>query len=115
MLCWSKKYLSQPGIFDKLINEGFYPITITGYKNQLNALLTFDSRSWLNKINKPCLIIGANDDLMATAEEAQYLASAIPNAEYFCFQDVGHVPMVEQTEVFNNVLFKFLEKFPEKK
>ena len=86
MLCWSKKYLSQPGRFDQLVDGGFYPITLQGYKHQLNAMLTFDSSNWLCAIKKPCLIIGADNDLLASAEQVQQMASAIPNAEYLSNQ-----------------------------
>jgi 3-oxoadipate enol-lactonase len=110
MLCWSKKYLSQPGKFDKLVEGSFYPITLQGYKHQLNAMLNFDSSSWLDAIKKPCLIIGADEDLLASAEQVQQMASAIPNAEYFCFENVGHVPMVEQPEVFNKLVLKFIKR-----
>ena len=110
ILCWSNKYLSKPGMFDQLVAEGFFPMTLDGYKNQSNAILSFDSSNWLTEINRPCLIVAADDDLLASAEQAQHMAATIPNAEYFCFKDVGHVPMVEEMEVFNKLLFGFLKR-----
>jgi 3-oxoadipate enol-lactonase len=43
LLCWSKKYLSKPNMAEKLVASGFFPITITGYENQMHAVKNFDS------------------------------------------------------------------------
>jgi len=110
MLCWSKKYLSRPGKFEQLVQGGFYPITLQGYKHQLNAMINFDSSSWVSAIKKPCLVIGADEDLLASAKQVEQMAATIPNAEYFCFKDVGHVPMVEQPKVFNRLVLDFISK-----
>jgi pimeloyl-ACP methyl ester carboxylesterase len=108
LLCWSDRYLSQPGMAKQLVKDGFFPITITGYENQLNAALTFNSQEWLHKIQTPCLIIGADDDLCVSETETEFLAANIPNTEYFCLQDVGHVPMVEQPDAFNELVLNFI-------
>lgn len=111
MLCWSENYLQQLGMIEQLIQEGFFPITETGYKGQLHALQTFDATEWLHKIQVPCLIIGADDDAMIDVKQSQYIAATIPNAEYFCFKDVGHVPFVEQPEIFHKVVFDFIARY----
>ena len=111
MLCWSQLYLKQPGMIKKLVQEGFFPITITGYKHQANAMFNFDSTQWLNKIKVPCLIIGADDDMLATVEQAEYLKQNISGSEYYCFKNVGHVPHVEQPGFFNKLVLKFISQY----
>lgn len=109
-LCWSNKYLSKPGVADQIVNRGFFPITVPGYENQMHAMLTFDATKWLSQIKVPTLIITADDDVLATVEQAKELAATIQNAEYYCFEDVGHVPHIEQPELFNKVVLNFLDR-----
>jgi pimeloyl-ACP methyl ester carboxylesterase len=110
---YSWKFLQQEGIVDALIKimmSRQQPATIEGYKNQLNAARNFDSRSWLTEIKRPCLIINADDDLLAAHAVGKWMASQIPNAEFYCFHDVGHLSHIEQPEIFNKVVFDFIAK-----
>lgn len=111
MLCWSQKYLSQPGQIEDLVQQGFFPISEQGYKNQAHGALTFDSTNWLKEIKVPCLVLGSDDDVLVTTSQAEFLANNIPESEYYCFHDVGHVPQVEQTEIFNQLIHSFIKKY----
>ena len=109
-LCWSNKYLSKPGMLEQLTSGGFFPITLQGYESQMNAMLTFDSHEWLAQIKAPSLVIASDDDVLADLEQAKEIAAAIPNTEYYCFKDAGHVPQIEQPELFNEIVLAFLDK-----
>jgi len=109
MFCFSNQFLSQPRKVDELIEAGFFPISTQGYQNQLNALLTFNSTAWINQIKCPALIIGADEDLVADIEDSQKMASAIQNAEYYGFENVGHVPQMEAPEKFIELISAFLK------
>lgn len=111
LMCWSNKYLSKPGMVEKLVRDGFYPITIKGYEGQLHAAKTFNSRDWLKDIKVPFLVMASDDDLLVSVKEIQNIAKSIPNAEYFCFEDVGHVPFIETPEIFNKKVLSFIERF----
>jgi 3-oxoadipate enol-lactonase len=107
----SSNYLNQPGIVESLIEIAKlnpYPTTETGFRNQLNALSTFDSSLWLHQISVPCLVIGSDEDSIAKEAHMEELAKKIPNAEYFCFNNAGHIPHIEQTQVYNKVVDRFL-------
>lgn len=115
LLLWvySSNYLGQSGVVDKLTADALanpIALTIKGYEHQLNALLNFDSRKWFDKINVPCLVISSDDDLLASPKEAQYMADKIPGAEYFCFEDIGHLPQLECPEAFERLVLEFIEK-----
>jgi 3-oxoadipate enol-lactonase len=110
MLCFSNEYLARANRIEQLIKIGLTPITAQGMQHQLDGLLAFDSRHWSANIKKPCLIICADEDLIAGTQDSQLLQKSIAEAEYFCFKNVGHVPMVEQPELFNKVVLQFLEK-----
>lgn len=115
LLLWvySSRYLGQPGVADRLTKAALtnpVVITIEGYEHQLNALLTFDSQKWLHKINAPCLVINADDDLLASHAEGRQMAKIIPQAQYFCFKNVGHMPQLECPEDFKRLVLKFIAK-----
>lgn len=110
LLCWSEKYLSKAGMTEKLVQRGFFPITIQGYESQMHAMINFDSRDWLPKIQCHCLVIAGDDDILATVEDGKYISQTIPNAEFYCFKDVGHLPNIEQPEIFNRLVLDFLSK-----
>lgn len=113
MVSWSKNYLSLPGKIDELVKQGAAPITLTGYKNQMHAATTFDSSSWLNKIQTPCYIIGSDDDAIIGTEQFQNMAKIIPNSKYYCLNNVGHVPQGEKPEEFKRLVLDFLKKHKE--
>ncbi len=112
-LCWvfSYTYLSKPGMLDTMIQLGLdnpYPFTIQGCESQSAALCEFDSREWLNKIDTPTLVIGSDQDLIFYEPTIKALADKISNAQYFCFEECGHVPHIEYPEKFIDVVAKFV-------
>src|SRR3990167_1824929 len=95
---FSYHYLSQPGnlnFFIKISQENAYPFTIQGYKGQYAALCKFDSTNWINKIDKPILVMSGEQDLIFSATSTKSLANQIPNAQYYCFPQCGHLPPIE--------------------
>jgi 3-oxoadipate enol-lactonase len=110
MLSFSNEYLAKAHRMEQLVKIGLTPITTQGMQHQMDGLLAFDSRQWSASIKKPCLIICADEDLIAGVDDSQQLQKTIADAEYFCFKKVGHVPMVEQPELFNKVVLQFLQK-----
>lgn len=110
LLCWSEKYLSKPNMAEQLVQGGFFPITTQGYESQMHAMINFDSRDWLHKIQCPCLVIAGDDDILATVEDGKYMSKTISNAEFYCFKEVGHLPYIEQPKIFNRLVLNFLLK-----
>jgi 3-oxoadipate enol-lactonase len=110
MACFSNEYLSNSNRIEQMVKLGLPAMTLPGYEHQLAGLLAFDSKNWVANIKKPCLVIGADEDLIANVADSQYLAQAITDAEYFCFKKVGHVSLLEQPEIFNKVVLQFLGK-----
>jgi len=108
---FSNNFLSKTKEIKKLIKCSLAnpcPTTEVGYKNQLAALLSFDSSKWMHKIKMPCLVITADDDLLVDVEQSERLAATIPNSEYYCFKGVGHVPFVEEPKLFSKVVLDFI-------
>jgi len=100
---YSRDFLSNEEMYEGIMEAFKYnphPITAQGYRGQLNALLTFDATAWLDKITRPCFVIYADDDLFVMLDEANFLIKKIPNCASYCFQRIGHLPHIEQPEVF---------------
>jgi pimeloyl-ACP methyl ester carboxylesterase len=111
MLCFSNQFLSAPGRIEQLIKVAPAAMSLQGYQHQLDGLTAFDSRQWVSEIKKPCLLICADEDLLADMADSQFIEKNIKTAEYFCFKNVGHTPMIEHPDIFNQVVLQFLAKY----
>ncbi|MFN3234451.1 MAG: alpha/beta fold hydrolase [Gammaproteobacteria bacterium] len=108
---FSFRFLSQPGVFEQLIQsmlDNPYPCTPEGYEAQSQALSQFDSRGWLDELRVPVLVIGGDQDLIFHESTIKALAEGIPKAQYYCFQECGHLPHIEYPEQFVKVVRDFL-------
>lgn len=83
-----------------------HPQSIVGYRRQLEALKQFDSSSWLHNINAPTLIINGMEDILCP-HDSEKLAKGIKGAKLINFPQMGHVPLIEESEEFNNFLIHF--------
>jgi len=107
---FSSEFLNRPGMLEILLQLGLnnpYPFTTTGFEGQYAALRDFNSQEWLKDIFVPTLVIGSDEDLIFSEKVSKQLHQAIPNAQYYCFENCGHVPNVEQPEKFVEVLENF--------
>gem|GEM_PF-1819856 len=68
-----------------------------------------DKRAFLSQIRVPVLILHGDKDQIVPWESSRFLQENIPCAQLFVFPGVGHAPMVEVPEWFNNTLRKFLK------
>jgi len=72
-----------------------------------------DSTPYLADISVPTLVIhGAEDQLIPTTE-AQAMHEAIPQSELVLVPAAGHLPNLEQPDVFNDAVHEFLAQFYE--
>lgn len=110
---FSSAFLTQPGQFERLTELTLanpYPMTEVGLRNQLNALITFHSETWVSKIRNPPLIIGTDEDIITSEKATRQLANLIPNAQYALIKNAGHLPHIEHPEEFNQLVKGFIKK-----
>lgn len=110
---YSYQFLSQPDILEGLIQLKLqypYPMTLTGYAAQLQALLDFDSTDWANNIMAPTLVVTSDQDLIFSPSLSKQIAEVIPNAELYCFEQAGHLPHIEYPKKFSELALEFFEK-----
>ena len=98
-------------MLDLLLEIGMnnpHPFTVTGYEGQYAALDQFNSRSWASDIDVPVLVLAGDQDLIFSERSIKALAEAIPSATYYCFQECGHLPMMEYPEQFAEIVSRFV-------
>jgi 3-oxoadipate enol-lactonase len=76
----------------------------------IKLIVTFDRRDALAKIAAPTLVIAGERDTNAPAAMMEKMAAKIPDAEYVCLQDVGHLANLENPAAFNETLRLFLAR-----
>lgn len=64
----------------------------------------------LSDISAPTLVIRGNQDWEEIQALAQFVAASIPRAELVTLTGTGHLPLLEQPDVFHAYLLRFLER-----
>ena len=82
---------------------------LEAFDQQVQAVLTHDVESQLNKISAPTLITFGRYDLITSVRFAEPLRSKIPNTEMIVFEDASHTPIYEKVDKFNQRTTAFLE------
>lgn len=67
-----------------------------------------DSLPLLDKITVPTLIVHGEDDQIIPVEEAMEMQKLIPAADLYILENAGHLPNLEQPDVFNGLVAEFL-------
>lgn len=67
-----------------------------------------DYRDSLKAYRFPCLIVVGTDDAYTTVENAQAMQKMIPQSRLGIFEDIGHMPNLEDEDRFNRLLHEFL-------
>lgn len=70
-----------------------------------------DSRSYINRINAPTLILSGSEETVVTKEESLLLASAIKNIRHITFVNCNHMLQRESPKETVKELLNFLDKY----
>jgi len=74
-----------------------------------NGIATLDITDQLHRIDMPCYIFSGTHDPVVNKEQSQVLASRIPGAKSVVFQNVGHMPFIEDSDTYFNALMQALK------
>jgi len=83
------------------------------YRRSMEALVTFDRRENLSRIDVPTLVIAGEHDTNAPATMMERMAARIPGARFVVVPQAGHLANLEQPAAFNAALSEFLRSIPE--
>jgi pimeloyl-ACP methyl ester carboxylesterase len=79
-----------------------------GYRMAAIASSNADTRDVLPTVSVPTLIIAAEHDRVVAPARARELHAAIPGSRLVMIDQAGHLPCVEQPEVYNAAVREFL-------
>lgn len=111
---FSKSYFDS----NLLTNEDFdgylKPIQIQNWEHTMLGMFRDSAQNPLpynlSEINKRVLVIWGENDLIINVNEGLKLNAEIPDSTLRLIKKTGHLPMEEQSEVFNNIVIDFLSK-----
>jgi len=78
---------------------------------EFTELVRIDLRGSLKKIRIPTLIVHGDRDEICLPSAAEYMRENILNSDLVMLPGVGHAPMIENPELFNSHLSRFIEKY----
>ncbi|HSE20110.1 MAG TPA: alpha/beta hydrolase [Pyrinomonadaceae bacterium] len=82
---------------------------LEAFNQNVEAVITHDVESQLNKISAPTLVTFGRYDLITSLRFAEPIRSKIPNTEMIVFEDASHTPIYEKVEEFNQRTMTFLK------
>ena len=79
-----------------------------GFKNQVEAIISFDARDKIKNIKAKTLILEGKYDILITPEEAEILAQSIRGSTYQLLDGVAHCIQIENPKLFTDTALRFL-------
>ncbi len=103
-----KTYVNNPALVERM-RHIMMRTSVPGIVGALKGMRDRpDSRSMLNQIKVPTLIIHGADDQLIPIEEAEEMHKGIPESRLEILSNAGHLPNLEQAESFNQLVRDFL-------
>jgi pimeloyl-ACP methyl ester carboxylesterase len=103
-----RTYAGRPELVERL-SEIMQAISLDGILGDLMGMKARpDSTPTLKQIDKPTLILHGSDDQLIPPSEAKVMQEAIPGARLQVLPDAGHLLNLEQPQLFNAAVRKFL-------
>lgn len=69
-----------------------------------------DNMAYLSQLNIPALVVAGELDHFFRVEDVQAVANAIRQSEFVLIEDSGHLPNMENPDVFNGHIRRFLAR-----
>jgi len=98
-------------------NHGHYSIEVIkgeggkrAFTQGKGAAVSPVSKHALRQIENDTLVIWGENDRLFPIEHGETAARIMPNARLFQVQQAGHLPLMDQPEIFNGALLEFLRK-----
>lgn len=108
---FTDRFFEDPQQVNELIQVSLqypYPQTTAGFAGQLAACLTHDTRSQLQQIAAPTLVLAAAEDRLIPVVQAHKLATNIPDAQLQMVTQAGHNFLWEAPAAFNQAVLAFI-------
>ena len=104
-----KTVSGKPGLVER-IREVMLSSSVEGVVGDLKGMMDRpDARPLLPEIQIPVLILVGKADQIIPIEEAQAMNDSIPDSRLEIIEDAGHLPNMEQPEIYNRIVRNFLQ------
>jgi pimeloyl-ACP methyl ester carboxylesterase len=80
------------------------------YKSILRAVVAYNALPHLHRLRCPALIVAGDRDGTVSLAVKQELHRRLPGSEFIIIPDSGHATPIDQAEMFNELLLRFLER-----
>jgi len=108
---FSNKCLTHKAFIETFVKNGAnYPYAqqANGFKGQIDAIRSFDTRERLGRIKAKTLIIEGKEDMLILSKEAEALAKDISGSIFQSVKDTAHCIHIENPDLFVRAVMKFL-------
>jgi pimeloyl-ACP methyl ester carboxylesterase len=100
---------SHPERMEEIIQIARYrPMSREAYARQFRACLQHNVAFRLNQIKAPTLVIHGDKDPLVPIPNGRRLARKIPGAKFIVYPGIGHIPIIENAERYNQDVLAFL-------
>jgi 3-oxoadipate enol-lactonase len=82
---------------------------VEGYAEAGNAIFAMNFDPRIGKIDLPTMVIAGSEDIATTPERMTLYRDGIPGSKMSVIPNAGHMPYVEEADMFNKVLAGFLD------
>ncbi|OGT41191.1 MAG: hypothetical protein A3F13_08125 [Gammaproteobacteria bacterium RIFCSPHIGHO2_12_FULL_40_19] len=87
-----------------------FPQSAIGYKHQLYASSTRDFSAQLHQIALPTLVIAGEEDILMKPKQGMELSKSLKNSTFVTMLNCAHMPHVEKSKEFAEIVLEFLLK-----
>ena len=85
-----------------------YPQSAIAFRNQVNAMASFDCTEALSVVAATTMVISGKEDLLFPTEVCARLAQSIPGAAISVIDNAAHSIHMEQPLAFTECILEFL-------
>jgi 3-oxoadipate enol-lactonase len=95
----------------KSISDGIISTSVDGFCGCCAAIAQINTLDRLKEIQCPAIVMVGEHDHGTPPAMAKQIHENLPNSEFVLIESAAHIANIEQPEVFNQAIQKFLQKF----
>ena len=106
-------YNQRPEFVEMILQNALanpYPMSLTGFERQCDAVQTHDALDRVAAIRCPTLVSVADQDILVPPRFSRDLADRIPGSEFRLIEGAAHGYFWERSDLFNSMCLDFLSK-----
>lgn len=89
--------------------ESIMEADLESYKSAMKSIARFNVQKRLSEIHSPTLVITGENDTTIPARNQRRMAERIPGALHIIIKNAGHAVTIDQPDLFNSSVLRFLE------